>query len=309
LNRFHLSARNFPSNLLLLLGILSIVSCQAATPAPENTLTPEPKIARYIPPPTATSTQTSTATRTLAPTQTATPTRTASATRTATPLPKATPTATATVEIISVSEKYGTLAIASPQSVVPEQVNLAARGFVTTTAILGLVDYPGPFDEGAPQLYRIFSSERIPTQVTAYQAYDWDASCNCRGALQTDPPVTLVGFATIPGEILRLPKSSYYIVNDFQAVVIYADPDRIALNYTRDANPIRGYTLYLEGIAVDSSLLGSYQSLNAAGRAILPAVQPGQGLGKARGAVVNIAIRDAGGFMDPRSRKDWWRGK
>ena len=121
--------------------------------------------------------------------------------------------------------------------------------------------------------------------------------------------MTLVGFAVTPGEILRLPKSSYYIVNDFQAVVIYADPDRITLNFTRDANPIRGYTLYFEGIAVDSSLLGLYKSLNAAGRANLPAVQPGQGLGRARGTVVNIAIRDAGGFMDPRSRKDWWRGK
>ena len=189
------------------------------------------------------------------------------------------------------------------------ELNLAARGFAPIASILGLVDYTGPFDEGAPQLYRIFSGERIPALVSAYQIYDWDAGCNCRGALQTDPPVTLVGFATNPGEILRLPKSSYYIANDFQAVVIYADADRITLNYTRDANPIRGYTLYLEGIAVDSSLLGLYQSLNAAGRANLPAVQPGQGLGRARGAVVQIAIRDAGGFMDPRSRKDWWRGK
>lgn len=194
-------------------------------------------------------------------------------------------------------------------SVAPEQVNLAVRGFAMTTVPLNLVDYTGPFDEGAPQLFRIFSGERTPTMVTAYQVYDWDASCNCRGALQSDPLVTLVGFLTNPGEILRLPKSSYYIANDFQAVVIYADPDRITLNFTRDANPIRGYTLYLEGIAVDSSLLGLYQSLNAAGRANLPAVQPGQGLGRGRGTVVNIAIRDAGGFLDPRSRKDWWRGK
>lgn len=294
----------------MLLGIFSVVSCQVATPEPEIALTPEPsKIAQFIPPPTASSTQTPTATRTLAPTQTSTLTRTPSATRTATPLPKSTPTATATVEIISVSEKYGTLAVASPQSVALEQVNLAARGFVATNLPLGLVDYTGPYDEGAPQLYRIFSGERIPTQISAYQVYDWDTSCNCRGALQSDPPVTLVGFATTPGEILRLPKSSYYIVNDFQAAVIYADPDRITLNYTREANPIRGYTLYLEGIAVDSGLLSSYQSLNAAGRTNLPAVQPGQGLGRARGAVVNVAIRDAGGFMDPRSRKDWWRGK
>ncbi len=91
--------------------------------------------------------------------------------------------------------------------------------------------------------------------------------------------------------------------------MIYADAERLVLNFTRSANPIRGYTLYLEGVAVDSSLLGLYQNLNAAGRSNLPAIQPGQGLARTRGTEVKIAIRDAGGFMDPRSRKDWWRGK
>lgn len=248
-------------------------------------------------------------TRTFAPTLTSTPTRTRTATRTVTATPKPSPTATATLEVISVDEEYGTLPVASPQNIALAQLNLATRGFVTAAAPLGLIDYTGPFDEGAPQLYKIFADERMPTPVGAYQLYEWDANCNCRGALQTDPEVTLLGLATNPGEILRLPRSSYYLAKDYQALVIYADPDRLTLNFTREAHPIRGYTLYLEGIAVDSGLLGLYQGLNAAGRAQLPAIRPGQGLARARGSEVKIAIRDAGGFMDPRSRKDWWRGK
>ncbi len=206
-------------------------------------------------------------------------------------------------------EKYGTVAAASAQNLVIAELNLAVRGYGTIDVTPGLVDYTGPFDEGAPQLYRIFSDERIPSWVGGYRVYDWDSSCNCRGAATSDPPVTLAGLAVTVGEILRLPRSGYYIAQDYQALVLYADTDRITLNYTREASPVRGYTLYLEGIAVDSSLVSLYQKMDSAGRTGLPAIQAGQGLGRARGTEVKIAIRDAGSFMDPRSRKDWWRGK
>jgi hypothetical protein len=121
--------------------------------------------------------------------------------------------------------------------------------------------------------------------------------------------VALVGFAVAPGEIIRVPRSSYYIGNDYQALVLYADNDRITFNYTRSGNPVRGYTIYLEGIAVDSTLVALYQQVDSAGRAELPALQAGQAIGRARGTEIKIAVRDAGAFMDPRSRKDWWRGK
>lgn len=277
-------------------------------PETETSISEPTKFVRYIPPPTATPSRTPTATRTASPTRTSTLTRTAAPTKTGTLVPTLTSTATPTLVPVNVGEKYGALSVASSDENLPE-LSLAARGFITTSMNLGLVDYTGTIDEGAPQLSKIFSDERMPTWVAAYQVYSWDAMCNCRGAAMGDPPVTLFSAAIKPGEILRLPRSSYYIANDFQALVLYADPDRITLNYTREANPVRGYTLYLEGFAVDSGLLSSYRAANAAGRANLPAVQAGQGLGIARGTEVKIAIRDAGGFMDPRSRKDWWRGK
>ncbi len=121
----------------------------------------------------------------------------------------------ATVETVNVREKYGALSIASPPSVALAEVNLGVRGFIATTSTLGLVDSAGLFDEGAPQLNKILFDERIPTLVGAYQVYEWDSTCNCRGAVQTEPSVTLIGIATTPGEILRAPRSSYYIAEDY----------------------------------------------------------------------------------------------
>jgi hypothetical protein len=72
---------------------------------------------------------------------------------------------------------------------------------------------------------------------------------------------------------------------------------------------VHGYTLHVEGLCVDPPLLSLYRSWNAAGRGQLPALQPGQAFGRAASATVGVAIRDSGTFMDPRSRKDWWRGR
>jgi hypothetical protein len=91
--------------------------------------------------------------------------------------------------------------------------------------------------------------------------------------------------------------------------VLYAAPDRITLKYTRTDNVVHGYTLHLVGLCVDPPLLDLYRSWNAAGRGQLPALQPGQAFGRAASATVGVAIRDSGTFMDPRSRKDWWRGR
>lgn len=315
MNRRIVSVMVFVGGLILLLGTLassfSLSSPIELDPSPS----PEPtKFAQYVPPPTATPSPTPTSTPTHTPTRTQTATR--APTRTRTPAPTKTPTLlkptispSPTIELVSVGERYGTLSVASVQSLVRAEFSLAVRGYSAINSTLGLVDYTGPFDEGAPQLWRIFSDERMPSWVGAYRVHDWDFNCNCRGEATTDPPVTLAGLIVTSGEILRLPRSSYYIGQDYQALVLYADADRITLNYTREANPVRGYSLYLEGIAVDSSLVDLYQKTDAAGRTSLPAIKAGQGLGRARGSQVQVAIRDAGGFMDPRSRKDWWRGK
>ena len=64
-------------------------------------------------------------------------------------------------------------------------VNLSLRSYVTTTAYLGLVNYNGDTDAGAPQMAAIYSPARLPGFTGAYQVYDWDWNCNpppgCRG--------------------------------------------------------------------------------------------------------------------------------
>jgi hypothetical protein len=60
-------------------------------------------------------------------------------------------------------------------------------------------------------------------------------------------------------------------------------------------------------LCVEPRLLALYEEDNAAGRSRLPGLVEYQALGRARGAEVQVAIRDNGTFMDPRSHKDWWR--
>jgi hypothetical protein len=65
----------------------------------------------------------------------------------------------------------------------------------------------------------------------------------------------------------------------------------------------------VENVCVEPSLLALYETLDDAGRVQLPALRGGQPFGRALGTEIRVAIRDAGTFMDPRSRKDWWQGK
>ena len=271
------------------------VESPTSTPSKTPTITPRP---------TATSTRKPTSTR--APTWT--PTKTATAKPSAVPTTTPTPTPT----IVTVGEKYGTLDVypsPSDHSTAPVELDLAARGMVPAQGTLGLVDIDGPVDAGAPQLFSLFADERVPTFASVYQIKTWDWGCNCAGVPLGDAEVTAVGIAVTPGEMLRVPRSSYYIGSDYQALVLYADSERITFNYTRTGNPVRGYTIYLEDIAVDGNLVALYQQTNSAGRAELPALQAGQAIGRARGNELKVAIRDAGAFLDPRSRKDWWRGR
>ncbi len=186
-------------------------------------------------------------------------------------------------------------------------MNLAARGYAPTNARLDLVEIDGPYDPAAPQLASLFGERRAPNFLAAYQLYEWDAACNCRGALIAQPPVTLVALAAPANEPMRLPATGYNIGEGYNGLVLYADAERILLSYTREDNPGRGYALYLEGVAVASDLLTLYQRADRAGRGALPALRVGQAFARTRGGALKLAIRDAGAFMDPRSRKDWWR--
>jgi len=207
--------------------------------------------------------------------------------------------------------EYGTLDVDGPPTDRPAEehadLNLDLRSYEVTDAYLGLVDYGGGGDGKAPQLHTLFADRRVPAFTTVYQVYDWDWGCNCRGDLLTRYDVTLAGMGVAPGEVLHLPDSGYEIGNDYEALVLYATEDRITLKYTREDNVVRGYTVHVENVCVEPSLLALYQAWDDAGRGELPALEGGQPFGRARGGEIGVAIRDAGTFMDPRSRRDWWQ--
>jgi hypothetical protein len=224
-------------------------------------------------------------------------------------------------------ESYSALSVISPRTDRPAEshpdLNLAIRGYAPTTGYLGLLDLDGSSDPSAPQLPGLFGDNRTPAITSVYQVYDWDWEHNIRGTLISKPPVTLAGFATSQGEIIHVPDSGYNIgtadvvpllgvavgAGGYEVLVLYASTDRITLKYTREDDVVRGYTLHIEDICVEPNLLALYEHWNELGRSSLPALSAGHGIGRARGDRVRVAIRDSGSFMEPRSRKDWWRGR
>ncbi len=209
-------------------------------------------------------------------------------------------------------EQYGTLPIVGPPTDRPAarhgDLNLALRGYNRTTATRGLIDMAGPTDSRAPQLAGLFADKRSPLFRNVYRVNHWDWGSNSRGAPITDFKVTLAGLAARPGETVHVPDAGYGIGQGYAVLVLYADRNRITLKYTGEDSVVNGYTLHVEGICVEPSLLALYERMNAAGRGQLPALRAGQAFGRARGDEVQVAIRDTGRFMDPRTRKDWWQG-
>lgn len=191
-------------------------------------------------------------------------------------------------------------------------VNLALRGYVETAQFADLIDVGGDTDPDAPQLSALFTPQRRPAFQVVYQVHQWDWGCGdigCRGAPIAYPEVTMVGVATTPGEPITIPSRNADIYQGvYIAMVIYAAPDRITLKYTREDSPVFGYMVHLEGVTVEPTLVALYNQLNAAGRGSLPALRNGERLGNAAAEVMGVVVRDTGSFMDPRSRKDWWRG-
>ncbi|HEY54340.1 MAG TPA: hypothetical protein G4N94_12895 [Caldilineae bacterium] len=185
-------------------------------------------------------------------------------------------------------------------------LNLALRGYEPVEAAKGLIWLDGPTDPLAPRLQGLFQPQRHPPITATYRVNDWDWDCNCRGETLTDPEVTLAALETAPYETLHVPESGYEIGNGYEVLVLYATSDSITLKYTRTDSVVSGYTLHLENICVEESLLALYKTLNAAGRSELPALVEGQAFARARADAIHVAIRDTGQFMDPRSYKDWW---
>jgi hypothetical protein len=211
------------------------------------------------------------------------------------------------------TESYGTLSVNPPPTDRPAEqhadLNLGWRTYTPTIATLGLVNIGGPADSAAPQFPGLFGDNRTPQFSSSAQVYNWSWACNCRTTPITQPPVTLLGMVTAPGEIIHAPDSGYRIGSGYEVLVLYAAPTRITLKYTREDNVIQGYTIHLENVCVEPNLLALYQTSNSNGRGQLPALRAGQGFGRASGAEIAVAIQDSGAWLEPRSRKDWWQGR
>ena len=185
-------------------------------------------------------------------------------------------------------------------------LNIKLRGWGPTGGSLDLVDYDGGTDNRAPKIYTLLSDDRRPGFVSNYRVNQWDWGCNCRSEPISDWDVTMIGFATTPGEALEAPRSGYDIGEGLTARVLYLDEDAITLKYTREDNVVIGYAMHIVGVCIEPALRELYQSNHQAGRRELPALGNNQPFGRARGSEVLVTIRDCGAFMDPRSRKDWW---
>lgn len=206
---------------------------------------------------------------------------------------------------------YDQIPIASEPANIPAaqhpDINLAIRGYEPTTATLTLVNYAGNVDPNAPQLDTLFATPRLAQFSSAYQIYRWDWACGCRGELMDSWDTNLLGLKTTPGETIHVPDSGYDIGGNHDVMVLYAAENRITLKYTREDNVVGGYTIHIENVCVDPQLISLYNTLDAAGRGQLPALEGHQAFGRALGNEIKVSVRDAGNFLDARSRKDWWQ--
>lgn len=217
------------------------------------------------------------------------------------------------------NQSYGSVAVigspTSPPAALHADMNLSLRGYTPTVAANTLIDYGGASDPSAPQFANLFSPPRLPTFLTTYQVGKWNWTCNCQDGWDNEWDVELLGTGTRQAEIISAPASGYDIglrPTGYEVMVLYATNQQITFTYGRYDSIVNpqgnGYAIHVENICVEPSLLALYNTLNAQGRARLPALNANQPLGRARGNEIQIAMRDSGMFMDPRSRNDWWHG-
>ncbi len=136
---------------------------------------------------------------------------------------------------------------------------------------------------------------------------------------------------TIPTDIgadVKVPATGYDIGGGYEAMVVFAESDRVTLHIGRheyfvgsDENNCNGgrcsggYWIYVKGICVDQKILDAYNNVksiqeqaNADKNPIqLPMVKPGHTLGKAIGNSVTVGVRDNGPFIST-SKPIYWTG-
>ena len=207
---------------------------------------------------------------------------------------------------------YTSLSIAGdPLTVNPEthpNVNMGVCGYAEVNAPLQLVQLGPVHDPRAPQLPGMFGDLRTPTFTNAYQRYRWDANRNCLDDHSSNWDVTVLGMGVTRGETIYTPDSGYDVGGGYEYLVMYAGETDLTLHIGRE-DEFFGYVLHIDGVCTDPDLLALYRQNHAAGRGSLPALRGHQAFGVATGNEIQVAVRDTGTFMDPRSRNDWWQGR
>lgn len=228
------------------------------------------------------------------------------------PQPACPTTSSASFEVITID---GGVATDHPPPLHGD-LNLSLRDYTVTNAAKTLQDFSGSSDSNAPQLAGLFNPNQFPGISTVYRVNNWDWGCSthgCPGGPITDPEVTLIGMPTTPGQPIYIPERGPQIFGGgYKAMVLYAEPTRITVGYTRRDSVVPGYTVHIENVCIDPILLALYDAQTGGSgwhvTGSLPALRNNQALGTALSNEIQVAIRDKGSFMDPRSRKDWWVG-
>ena len=195
---------------------------------------------------------------------------------------------------------------------------LSVLGYAPVQELLQRVDYNGPTDSNAPNFYNVFNPRRDIGFVAAYRRFDWNWDENAappygiRGGVNNDWPVSVLDLAAIPDEAIYIPRRDVPITSagPYVAIVLYADDDELTIHYGNRDVVDSGYGIYLANFCVDPSLVALYRAQLSDGKRTsgkLPMLRSDQVIGTAKQNFVTIAVRDSGPFLDPRSRKDWWR--
>lgn len=200
--------------------------------------------------------------------------------------------------------------------------NISLRSYDQVSQFEGYINLPSD-DPNVPQLGSLFTPDRLPVILNTYAIHHWNwanpPNPGTRGGIVTDPPVTVVGFQTTPGEVLSVPPSNYDIGGGMEVIILFADADTVAMKYTReDSSQPNGYLIHVDGICTDPNLLALYNALDTGARYVpcggfgcssynlvnLPANHP---IGTALATEIRMMVVDTGTSLDIRSCNDWWQ--
>lgn len=197
-----------------------------------------------------------------------------------------------------------------PLSINPDthpNLNLSVCGYARVDAPLRLVELGPVHDPHAPQLPGLFGDWRTPVFTNTYHRYRWDEDENCLPEYHSRWEATVLGMGVQRGETIYTPDSGHDI-GGYEYLVLYAGETDLTLHIGRE-DEFFGYVIHIDGVCTDPDLLALYRRLHSAGRHSLPALRGHQAFGVAAAEEIQVAIRDTGSFMDPRSRNDWWQGR